>query len=209
MADTPTVPPVNNSASPAGTGNQSDTPRLFTQEEVNALVGSTRIQERDKAQQRVTTEYGDLDTLVAKAKRFDDLEAASLSETEKLKREVEAAKLREAEAARKVADAERATLRLKVGQLKGLPTLLAERLQGDTEDEMAADADRLLAEIGQTAKPKPPNLDAAAGAGGGAGSRRAALTLEQEEALASAQKVDPKMTREKYTARLHQLQGGG
>lgn len=208
MAETPNATPVNDTATPAGTGDQSDAPRLFTQDQVNALVGQTRVEERDKHQRRMTTEYGDLDTLVAKAKRLDDIEAANLTETEKLKREIEASKQREAEAARKAVDAERAALRLKVGQLKGLPTLLAERLQGDTEDEMAADADRLLAELGQTAKPRPPDLNATAGAGGGGG-RKPTLTPDQEQALAQAQKVDPKMTRERYLARLQQMQDGG
>ncbi len=41
-------------------------------------------------------------------------------------------------------------LRLKVGMAKGLPASLAERLKGDNEEEMAADADALLAAL----KPK-------------------------------------------------------
>jgi len=210
MADNqPTNTNVNDPTPPAGTGLQPDVSGLFTQEQVNAIAGKARIDAREALANSIKTDYGDLDILKAAKQRLDDIEAANLSETEKLKREIEQGKQREAAAAQKAVDAERAALRLKVGQLKGLPVVLAERLQGDTEDELIADADRLLAEIGQPAKPKPPDLNATAGAGGGMGARKPALTPDQEQALAQAQKVDPKMTRERYIARLQQMQGGG
>jgi len=202
MADNSQATPVNDAASPAGTGQQPEAPRLFTQDQVNAITGQTRIEEREKAQKRIDTEYGDLATLAAKAKRLDEIEAANLSETEKLKRELEQGKQREAAAAQKAVDAERAALRLKVGQLEGLPVVLAERLQGDTEEELIADADRLLAEIGQPAKPKPPDLNATAGAGGGAG-RKPTLTPGQQAAARAAH-----MTDDQFIAALDKLEEG-
>lgn len=71
----------------------------------------------------------------------------------------------ERDEARKEADKAKASyLRLKVGAAKGLPTSLAERLQGETEDEMADDADALLADMKPTngTNGKAPSFEAGA-----------------------------------------------
>lgn len=80
--------------------------------------------------------------------KLKEIEDKDKSEVEKLREELEAAK-RDADTARKDA------LRLKVGTAKGLPEKVAARLQGDTEEEMAADADSLLEEL----KPGKPRGD--------------------------------------------------
>jgi hypothetical protein len=90
------------------------------------------------------------------AARLKEIEDKDKSEVDKLRDELEAAK-RDAETARKDA------LRLKVGTDKGLPRTVAMRLQGDSEEEMAADADALLAEL----KPGVPSGDADGGKRGG------------------------------------------
>lgn len=54
---------------------------------------------------------------------------------------------RATQAEKDAADARTAYLRLKVGTTKGLAPSLAERLRGETEEEMAADADALLAAV--------------------------------------------------------------
>lgn len=74
------------------------------------------------------------ETLRLKLKEYED---ANKSEQDKLA-EAKAAAEKEA------ADAKRDYLRLKVGTAKGLPPEVAERLRGDTEEEMTEDADRLL-----------------------------------------------------------------
>lgn len=89
------------------------------------------------------------ETLRLKLKEIEDKDK---SEVDKLREELEAAK-RDADAARKDA------LRLKVGTAKGLPERVAARLQGDTEEEMAADADALLEEL----KPGSPRGSADGG----------------------------------------------
>ena len=99
------------------------------------------------------------ETLRLKLKAIEDRD---LSETEKL-----TARLTEAE--KRAEKAEKASLRFRVGNAKGLPARLTERLQGDTEEEMAADADALLAEMkprkgggdwdAGTRTPAPPATD--------------------------------------------------
>jgi hypothetical protein len=78
----------------------------------------------------------------AAAKRLAEIEEAQKTEAQKLADQLKAAQ-QEAAAARTEA------LRLKVAQSKGLSAALAARLQGVTEDEMAADADALLAALPQ------------------------------------------------------------
>lgn len=85
-----------------------------------------------------------------KVKEFED---ASKSEQEKLTE-----RLKEQEA--RAAKAERDALRLKVALDKGLPKTLASRLQGDTEDELMADADELLSTVGTTKR--TPDFDGGA-----------------------------------------------
>lgn len=88
----------------------------------------------------------------AARRKLKEIEDVGKSETDKLRDEAAAAK-KEAEQIRKD------NLRLKVGIAKSLPKSLIPRLQGDTEDEMSADADALLAEL----KPGAPSGDAEGG----------------------------------------------
>lgn len=89
-----------------------------------------------------------------KAKKFDDLEAERKTEAEKLTD-------RATEAERNAAAAELRATRFEVAAEKGLPIELAPRLQGSTKDELLADADVLLTQVGP-GKPKAPSLDGGA-----------------------------------------------
>ena len=91
----------------------------------------------------------------AAEKRAADLEAR-LKEFED-RDKTEAQKLAEARdaAERRALDAERANLRYRVAVAKQLPPELVDRLRGDTEEEMAADADALLSLV----KPPAPSYD--------------------------------------------------
>lgn len=89
-----------------------------------------------------------------KAKKFDDLEAERKTEAEKLTD-------RATEAERVAADAVLRATRFEVAAEKGLPIELAPRLQGSTKDELLADADVLLTQVGPV-KPKAPSLDGGA-----------------------------------------------
>ncbi len=86
-----------------------------------------------------------------KLKAADD---AKLSEVEKAKRDA-------TEATQKLAKYERDNLRQKVALDAGLPAKWVGRLQGDTEEELAADAEAILADLNKTKKPEP---DASQGA---------------------------------------------
>ncbi len=77
------------------------------------------------------------ETLRLKLKEIEDRDK---SESERLTERL-------SEAERRAETAEKAALRFRVGTAKGLPARLTERLQGDNEEEMAADADALLAEL--------------------------------------------------------------
>jgi hypothetical protein len=84
----------------------------------------------------------------AEAKRAAALEAR-LKEFED-RDKTESQKLAEARQAaeQRATAAESALARYRVAATKGVPAELVERLRGDTEDELAADADRLLELVG-------------------------------------------------------------
>jgi TolA-binding protein len=75
-----------------------------------------------------------------------------LAEIEQERKEAEERQLKDQEKwqelaekrAQELAAERRARLRLQVASSKGIPADLADRLQGETADEMAADADRML-----------------------------------------------------------------
>lgn len=90
--------------------------------------------------------------------RLDEIEAASLSELEKAQKAAN-------DAAARLAEYEKTTLRQKVALIKGVPADLVDRLRGDTEDEIAADADALMALVNAPTTPLP---DPSQGARGGA-----------------------------------------
>lgn len=85
--------------------------------------------------------------------KLAELEERDKTETQKLTERAEKAE-------QAAVLAERDALRARVALAKNLPPKLASRLQGDTEAEMKADADELLAEIG--ASKKGPNFDGGA-----------------------------------------------
>lgn len=105
---------------------------------------------KQKAREQETRAKANAD----KAKKFDDLEQEKKTEAERLTE-------RATEAERLAAAASLRAERFEVAAAKGLPIDLAPRLQGTTRDELLADADVLLAQVGQT-KPRPPSLDGGA-----------------------------------------------
>ena len=82
------------------------------------------------------------------AQRLAEIEAANQTQAEK-----DAAAL--ADAQKRAAKAEEELTRLSVATSKGLPPELAARLVGATPEEMAEDADRLLALMAPAAPPAP------------------------------------------------------
>lgn len=114
-----------------------DAPRDETPEQTIAALREalTKANNEAKTNRIKATE---LDRL--KAEQMSDLERAQ-AEADALRNEVSALRLSEA--------------RKSVALAKGLPPALVERLRGDTEEDMAADADALLALVSAPRTPSP------------------------------------------------------
>jgi hypothetical protein len=87
-------------------------------------------------------------------RKLKDADDAKLSEIEKAKRDAD-------EATQKLARIERENLLKTVALTEGVPAKWVGRLQGDTEEELVADARSILADLNKTKKPEP---DASQGA---------------------------------------------
>lgn len=110
---------------------QTQEPKTFTQEQVNEMMG--KVRREAKAQ---FTDYAELKV---KAEKLDALEEASKSEQEKL---MERLSSLEKENAQMKAQKAHSELIAKVAAAKGVPSAL---LHGETEDDIAAVADSLIA----------------------------------------------------------------
>ena len=84
--------------------------------------------------------------LQPKAEELDKIKAAQKTELERLTEQLEAEK-------EKRTALERESLRARVALAKSLPAELVDRLQGETEEELAADADKLIALVAPTTGP--------------------------------------------------------
>jgi hypothetical protein len=85
----------------------------------------------------------------AAASRLSEIEAASLSETERATRRI-------AELEAELTKTQSAATRRSVALAKGLPAELVDRLQGETQEEIEADADELLAVFMARSAPVTP-----------------------------------------------------
>jgi hypothetical protein len=80
--------------------------------------------------------------------RLKEVDDAKLSEIEKAQRDA-------AEAAQELTNLRRDSLRQKVALDAGLPAKWVGRLQGDSEEDLRADALEILADLNKTRKPAP------------------------------------------------------
>lgn len=153
-------------------GQQTETAASFTQADVERIVKERLARAESKAAER-------------EQRARADAEAKALAEQGNFKTLYE--KL-QAEAAAKDAQLkalERKQLAGGVAARVGLPTALAERLQGETEEELEADAKALLAAI---PKPTAPNINA----GAGGGNNQSTLNAADAAELAAIYGVNPK-----------------
>lgn len=141
-----------------------------SQEEFDRMVADRLNRERAK--------FADYDDLKAKAAKFDEADQASKSELQKA--------IERAESAEKaLTPAQSQVARLEVALEKGLTATQAKRLVGSTREELSADADELLADLGAKpgAKPKqdPKKLHSGSSGSGDqtTGKERAAAALRQ------------------------------
>lgn len=89
-----------------------------------------------------------LKELEEKAAKYDELQDAQKTEQQRLQEAREAAE-------RRASEAEQRLMRLEVALAKGLTPAQAKRLVGTTREELEADADALLEEIGAMTGPLP------------------------------------------------------
>jgi hypothetical protein len=137
--------------------------KKFTQTELDAL-----IQERlERAEKKAKA---DAEKAAAAA------EAKALAEQGKYKELYEQEKAAREEAESKRRALELSALRRKVAEDVKLPTALADRIRGETEEEIRADAKELLAAL---PKPAAPNINN--GAGGQQGNGKSLEALKQFE----------------------------
>jgi hypothetical protein len=123
MSDTPTPDPQPDDGGDQG---DQDQPQTFTQADVDRIVRERVKRERDK--------FADYDQLKERAGQSTTLEERVAG--------LEAA----------VKTAEQRALRAEVANAKGLTPTQAKRLVGETREELEADADELLADIGAAKK---------------------------------------------------------
>lgn len=139
MSEESTAPEQSNDG-----GNNSGFTPPATQDELNRIISERVARERAK-----TADYADLK---AKAAKFDEIDAQSKSEVEKA--------TEKAAAIERERDQAQARLnRLEVALEKGLSPSQAKRLVGDTREELEADADELLKDLGDSNKPRSPKPD--------------------------------------------------
>lgn len=118
--------------------------KTFTQDDIDRIVTERLSREREK--------YSDYDVLKEKAAKFDAAEEASKTELQKAQEDVSRYK---AESERLQAEMRMRDARAKVAAEKGIP---AELLHGTTEEELSADADKLLKWHGENPTQKYPSV---------------------------------------------------
>lgn len=118
---------------------------ITSQEQLDGILKGRLAREREKA----AAKFADYDELKAKAAKFDEAEAAQMSDLEKAKKEVE--ELKAAAAKRDEADRVR-DLKAKVSKATGVP---ADLISGADEESMTAFA-KAVAEFAK--KPSAPAL---------------------------------------------------
>lgn len=122
--------------------------------------------EARKWEKRSKENLAKVQELEPKAKQFDVLDQASKTDAERFQEKV-------TELSTQAAQAERRALVASVALEKGLPASLARRLQGETQADLEADADELLAQFPQSdAGPRRPAPDASQGSSAAGGSQQ-------------------------------------
>lgn len=117
--------------------------KTFTQEDVDRVVGERLAREREK--------YSNHDELKAAAERLREIEESNKSELEKATSQRDKFK---GEAESKAAEIVRLRVALEKG-LTGDRADLVDRLRGNTAEELAADADKLLELVKDKGEPTP------------------------------------------------------
>ncbi len=138
---------------------------LMTQDEVNKLVGSEKAKAKERAEKDAAEKYAGFDDYKSKAEKYDSDIASKDGKIKDLED--------------KVRKYESDSVKTKIARAVGLPAEMADRLRGETEEEMKADAEGLAKfmtkkEVAPLGDPDPN------GAGEGDAKRAAYLQMSKE-----------------------------
>lgn len=145
---------------------QAQTERTFTQADVDRIITERLAKERTKAESMAT-------------KAREEAERKAAEEQGKYQQLYEAAQKRIAEKDAELKAAQIASIKREVASRLNMPLALANRLQGEDEADIEADAKALLAAL---PKPAAPNINS--GTGNGATPATASGMLDRETLLA-------------------------
>lgn len=138
--------------------------RTFTQADVDRIITERLTKEKAKAESMAT-------------KAREDAERKAAEEQGKFRELYEAAQQRIAETEARLKAAEIASIKREVAGRLNMPQALANRLQGETLEDIEADAKELLAAL---PKPAAPNINS----GTGNGATPTGATVDRETLLA-------------------------
>ena len=177
MTDAVTEAPVEQEAQTTPTaGDKQPEPaqpeRTFTQQDVDRIINERIAKERSKAE-----------SMAAKAR--EEAERKAAEEQGKYQELYEAAQQKAATLEAQLRAAEIASIKRDVAQRLNMPIALANRLQGEDEATIEADAKALMAAL---PKPTPPNINS--GTGNGAAPTGTAMTEAEKKELAARLGVD-------------------
>jgi seryl-tRNA synthetase len=137
------------------TPTQEETPKTYTQDELNKIIGARLDRERKK----LSEQYADYDALKADAEAYREIQEAQKSELEKAMEKIAA--LESEKAARKAAD-EHNELVKKVRAEHSVDAEFAPLLTGKTEEELNAQAELIgkrFAEPSKNERSAPAAVD--------------------------------------------------
>lgn len=133
----------------------ADFEAITTQEQLDGILKDRLARQNDKHTREIAEKYGDYDQLKTKTaeyeKRIAELEDSAKSAAG-TKAEYDA-KIADAEA--KIKNYELRAVKTQVAIEAGLPFDLADRLTGDTADDIRKDAEKLVAAMNKNAKVAP------------------------------------------------------
>lgn len=162
----------NATAAQQTTAAQTPAEKSFSQADVDRIIKERLQRESSKAEQMAQ-------------KAAADAEAKALAEQGKFKELYEKLQADNIAAQQRIKDMELSTLRRETATKLGLPTGLADRLRGDTAEQLEADAKALLEAM---PKPAAPNINATTGTG----LNDAQMTTAKAAELAATYGVHPK-----------------
>ena len=177
MTDAVTDAPVEQEAQTTPTAGepqpeQAQPERTFTQADVDRIINERLAKERSKAE-----------TMAVKAR--EEAERKAAEEQGKYQELYQAAQKRIEETEARLKAAEIASIKREVAARLNMPAALANRLQGEDEATIEADAKALMAAL---PKPAAPNINS--GTGNGAAPTGGAMSETEKKELAARLGVD-------------------